>query len=133
LNHKFSIEQLIHRDRNHPSVVMWSIANEPRTSQVNSDQYFGEIARYTKELDPSRPITAAIAVNMNTDQAAKHLDIVSFNRYNAWYQNTGKLDMITSYVLKEARDWYKVSKFIIKAFILLKPIMCINSFMESLY
>lgn len=38
--HKSSLEQLIHRDRNHPSVVMWSIANEPRTSILNADSYF---------------------------------------------------------------------------------------------
>lgn len=107
-NHKYSIEQLIHRDRNHPSVVMWSIANEPRTQQTNADQYFGEVARYTRQLDPSRPITASIAVNMKQDQAAKHLDIVSFNRYNGWYQNTGRLDMITSYVVNEAVGWHEV-------------------------
>jgi beta-glucuronidase len=112
LNHKYSIEQLIHRDRNHPSVVMWSIANEPRTSQINSDQYFGEIAKYTKRLDPTRPITAAIAVDMKMDQAAQHLDIVSFNRYNAWYQNAGKLNMVTGNVLREAREWHAVSELI---------------------
>lgn len=88
---------------------MWSIANEPRTQNVNADQYFAEVARYTRQLDPSRPITASIAVNMNTDQAAKHLDIISFNRYNAWYSNTGKLDMVTSYVVKEAIGWHEVS------------------------
>lgn len=109
-NHKFSIEQLIHRDRNHPSVVMWSIANEPRTQQTNADQYFTEVARYTKQLDPSRPITASIAVNLKQDEAAKHLDIVSFNRYNGWYQNAGRLDMITSYVVNEARGWHEVSR-----------------------
>lgn len=38
--HKFSIEQLIHRDAHHPSVVMWSIANEPRTQQFRADTYF---------------------------------------------------------------------------------------------
>lgn len=101
---------MIHRDRNHPSVVMWSIANEPRTQQVNADQYFAEVARYTKELDPSRPITASIAVNLNQDQAAKHLDIISFNRYNAWYSNTGRLDMVTSYVYNEATAWHEVIK-----------------------
>lgn len=87
---------------------MWSIANEPRTQQTNADTYFGEIARYTKLLDPSRPITASIAVNMNQDQLAKHLDIISFNRYNGWYQNTGRLDMITSYVYNEAAGWHEV-------------------------
>ncbi|CRK95286.1 CLUMA_CG008644, isoform B [Clunio marinus] len=107
LNHKFSLEQLIHRDRNHPSVVMWSIANEPRTQKTNADQYFAEVARYTKLLDPSRPITAAIAVHMNSDELAKYLDIISFNRYNAWYTNTGRLDMVTNNVVNEATGWHE--------------------------
>ena len=59
-NHKSSIEQLIHRDKNHPSAVMWSIANEPRTAQSMADNYFAAVAAYTKSLDPTRPITAAI-------------------------------------------------------------------------
>lgn len=37
--HKFSIEQLIHRDKNHASVVMWSIANEPRTHQFQAGKF----------------------------------------------------------------------------------------------
>lgn len=40
--HKSSIEQLFLRDRNHPSVIMWSIANEPRTNLINADTYFGQ-------------------------------------------------------------------------------------------
>lgn len=103
--HKASIEQLIHRDRNHPSVVMWSIANEPRTGQFAADAYFEAVAKYTRALDPSRPVTAAIAVGVNDDRAAKHLDIVSFNRYNGWYQNAGKLNMITNRVVEEAKAW----------------------------
>lgn len=39
-NHKSALEQLIHRDRNHPSVIMWSIANEPRTAKNQSEPYF---------------------------------------------------------------------------------------------
>lgn len=88
---------------------MWSIANEPRTQQMNADQYFEMVARHTKQLDPSRPITASIAVNLKQDMAAKHLDIISFNRYNGWYQNTGRLDMIISYVVNEAIGWHEVS------------------------
>lgn len=38
--HKASIEQLIHRDKNHACVVMWSIANEPRTQRHQADSYF---------------------------------------------------------------------------------------------
>lgn len=94
--------------KNIRSVVMWSIANEPRTHQINADSYFKEVARYTRELDPTRPVTASIAVSFDQDQAAKHLDIISFNRYNAWYSNTGRLDMVTSYVVKEATSWHEV-------------------------
>jgi beta-glucuronidase len=36
-----SLEQLIHRDRNHPSVILWSVANEPRTQQQGAEEYFG--------------------------------------------------------------------------------------------
>lgn len=89
--HKSSIEQLIHRDKNHACVVMWSIANEPRTHHYNADSYFQwdlllfvfcfsqinlmastclrAVANYTKSLDPNRPITAAIAVSVNEDKA----------------------------------------------------------------
>ncbi|TMW41911.1 hypothetical protein DOY81_013009, partial [Sarcophaga bullata] len=90
--HKSAMEQLIHRDRNHPSVVMWSIANEPRTNQMNAGSYFQYVANYTRELDP-RP--------------AKYLDIISFNRYNGWYSNPGRLDMITKRVIDEATTWNK--------------------------
>lgn len=39
--HKESLNQLVHRDKNHPSVIMWSIANEPRTQRAAADAYFG--------------------------------------------------------------------------------------------
>jgi len=35
------------------------------------------------------------------------LDIISFNRYNAWYSNTGRLDMVTQNVIDEATAWNK--------------------------
>lgn len=79
-NHKSNLEQLIHRDRNHPSVIMWSIANEPRSDIGNAGSYFSEIARYTKQLDPTRPITAAINQLIGNDRAAQYLDIISVNR-----------------------------------------------------
>ncbi|KAH8300075.1 hypothetical protein KR044_009524 [Drosophila immigrans] len=105
--HKSSLEQLIHRDRNHPSVVMWSIANEPRTGQLNADTYFQFVANYTRALDSSRPVTAAIATPWTDDKAGRYLDIISFNRYNAWYSNAGRMDMVTKRVIDEATAWNK--------------------------
>uniref|UniRef100_A0A1I8P6B0 Beta-glucuronidase n=1 Tax=Stomoxys calcitrans TaxID=35570 RepID=A0A1I8P6B0_STOCA len=106
-NHKSALEQLIHRDRNHPSVVMWSIANEPRSSKNQSEQYFREIVRYVKTLDTTRPLTAAINVEMDKDKLAQFLDVISFNRYNAWYHNAGHLDTIALGVKIEATNWNK--------------------------
>lgn len=63
------------------------------------------MANFTKSLDPNRPITAAIAVPMNDDKAAQFLDIISFNRYNGWYSNPGRVDMITQRVVDEAVGW----------------------------
>lgn len=39
--HRRSLEELIVRDRNHASVVMWSISNEARSTHNGSDAYFG--------------------------------------------------------------------------------------------
>lgn len=36
---------------------------------------------------------------------AKFLDIISFNRYNGWYKNPGKINMITQQVVDEAIAW----------------------------
>ena len=33
------------------------------------------------------------------------MDIISFNRYNGWYSNPGKLSMITNRVVEEASAW----------------------------
>lgn len=34
------------------------------------------------------------------------MDILMFNRYNAWYSNTGRLDMVTKRVIDEATAWH---------------------------
>ncbi|XP_074093810.1 beta-glucuronidase isoform X2 [Cotesia typhae] len=105
--HKTSIAELIRRDKNRPSVIAWSVANEPRTQLPDADEYFREIVRHTKAIDPTRPITAALARGVGEDKVGQYLDIISFNRYNSWYHNTGKLDMITDNVINEAEAWNK--------------------------
>lgn len=38
--HTTSLAELIKRDKNRPSVIMWSIANEPRSDHKEADSYF---------------------------------------------------------------------------------------------
>ncbi|XP_011312039.1 beta-glucuronidase [Fopius arisanus] len=105
--HKTSISELIRRDKNRPSVLMWSISNEPRTSLPGADTYFKQVALHTKTTDPTRPITIALSTSYTQDRAAQYLDIISFNRYNSWYANPGRLDMIVDRVVSEAQSWHK--------------------------
>ncbi|XP_003706264.2 beta-glucuronidase isoform X1 [Megachile rotundata] len=105
--HKDSLSELIRRDKNRPSVIMWSIANEPRTQLPEAGEYFKQVAHHTKALDPTRPVTIAMARAVQEDKAGEYLDVISFNRYNAWYNNPGRLDTITNRVIGEAEAWHK--------------------------
>ena len=48
--------ELIARDKNHPCVVLWSIANEPESVTAASRAYFEPLAAEARRLDPSRPV-----------------------------------------------------------------------------
>jgi beta-galactosidase len=55
------IDALVLRDRNHPSVVMWSIGNEiPERGVEAGAQTAKTLADYVRKLDSSRPITSAV-------------------------------------------------------------------------
>lgn len=45
--HKKLLEELYIRDKNHPSVVMWSIANEPSSDMPESFPYFTYFFKFT--------------------------------------------------------------------------------------
>lgn len=81
INHQNVMKELINRDKNRPSVIAWSIANEPRSHEEQSGVYFQQVAQFSRDLDPQhRPITAALNVDFNVDHAAPALDLVGINR-----------------------------------------------------
>ncbi|KAK9877172.1 hypothetical protein WA026_016920 [Henosepilachna vigintioctopunctata] len=106
INHKKSLTELIKRDKNRPSVIMWSAANEPRTQYPAAKSYFEEVIKHIKTLDTSRPTTIVEAQRYTATDASFFVDIVSFNRYNGWYSNAGNLDEIASSVIEEATNWH---------------------------
>ncbi|ULT58273.1 DUF4982 domain-containing protein [Neobacillus drentensis] len=59
---KRDVEATILRDRNHPSVIMWSIGNEIGERDGNSDgvQIAEELCAYVKQLDPTRAVTNGV-------------------------------------------------------------------------
>ncbi|TDG51028.1 hypothetical protein AWZ03_002683 [Drosophila navojoa] len=104
-NHMTYLEQLIHRDRNHASVIAWSIANEPRTQKPAAKEYFGKLANYTRSIAQGRPLTAASNAEPTKCMMSAYLDIIGFNRYNSWYHNSGRTDMIINPMFEEALSW----------------------------
>lgn len=54
--HRLEIERLIARDKNRPSAVIWSIANEPDSSGRGAREYFEPLAQLARDCDPTRPI-----------------------------------------------------------------------------
>lgn len=58
--HKRDLEDLVLRDRNHPSVFMWSIGNEiQEQSKPAGDSIAKELSTIVKNLDKTRPVTSA--------------------------------------------------------------------------
>lgn len=92
--HKKVIADMISRDKNHPSIVMWSLANEPDTEDKNAHGYFAPLYDYAHECDPqNRPVTV-VCCNNNyiKDKVAPAMDVICVNRYYGWYIFGGDLD-----------------------------------------
>lgn len=56
------IEAMVTRDRNHPSIIIWSIGNEvlERDGRGGGFEISRLLAEHIRSLDPTRPVTAAI-------------------------------------------------------------------------
>jgi beta-galactosidase len=89
--HKKDLEDLIKRDRNHPSVMMWSIGNEIR-EQFDSTgiAITRELAQIVKSLDTTRPVTSALTENViekNFIYQSGALDLLGFNYKHEDYKD----------------------------------------------
>lgn len=75
-------------NQNHPSVAIWSIANE-LSPFVNGDQaaYIRSAVATAKRLDPTRPVGLAVAERPDAPCQSGYgpLDVVGINDYFGWY------------------------------------------------
>lgn len=109
-HHQDVIRELIQRDKNHPCVVMWNIANEPASEEKGAYEYFKPLIDLTRELDPQkRPVTIVTQMESSPekDQIAELLDILTFNRYYGWYVDGGDLDTAKEKLRAEFNGWLK--------------------------
>jgi len=103
------LEEMIRRDKNHPSVIIWSVANEPSykgmgganydgKEQKGDDrenqqaiQFLGGLVKQAKEMDPTR-LSTFVGVSGGPASWLSVCDIVCINRYYGWYTNAGDME-----------------------------------------
>jgi beta-galactosidase len=83
------------RDRNHPSIFIWSVGNEmtPHMYMREGTLLYRSMQDFVHELDPTRPVTAALHPVRNSKgerdaplaEIANYMDVISMNYQTRWY------------------------------------------------
>ncbi|MBF6626438.1 beta-glucuronidase [Tuanshanicoccus lijuaniae] len=106
--HELVIDELIQRDKNHPSVVMWVVANEPAGHEKGARAYFEPLIQRMRDRDPQkRPVTLVNIMHAtpDKDEVMDLVDVISLNRYYGWYVSHGELDAAEKGLRKELETW----------------------------
>jgi len=88
--HKKDLQDLILRDRNHPSVMIWSIGNEiPEQSDSTGTVIAKELAGYVREIDTTRPVTSACdrPNQQNFIIRSGALDLIGYNYHQKDFES----------------------------------------------
>ncbi|MDA3930205.1 MAG: beta galactosidase jelly roll domain-containing protein, partial [Prolixibacteraceae bacterium] len=97
-NAKNQVTEMVTRDKNRASVIIWSMANETPVS-ADRTEFLRKQIETTRSLDKVRLVSAAMErhtrkgtqyVQEISDPLQEYVDIISFNQYIGWYD--GKPD-----------------------------------------
>jgi len=82
------LTELILRDRNRASVIIWSVGNENADTKPRLD-FMSRLAKKAKSLDDSRFVSAACLIKHEKlkieDRLEEFLDVIGVNEYFGWY------------------------------------------------
>lgn len=106
-HHLQVIREMVARDKNHPCVVMWSVANEASTYEEGAYPYFKRVAEEVRKLDPERPVTLVQSGFPKDCRVAQFFDVVCVNRYYSWYSDPGHLELVEFQLENELRGWHE--------------------------
>ena len=110
--HAQAIRELIARDKNHPSVVLWSIANEPESDTEEAEKYFEPLFDVARKADPTRPVgfVNVMLAPHGKCRVSQFGDVLMLNRYYGWYVDTGDLPAAELAWEKELEGWASEGK-----------------------
>ncbi|MDO9628275.1 MAG: beta-glucuronidase, partial [Acholeplasmataceae bacterium] len=111
--HMDQLTELVHRDKNHPSVIMYSLANEANTHEEGAYPYFKDIFAHMRTLT-KLPLMIVEWVDADKNKVAFLADVIGLNRYFSWYSEFGELDVIKDRIQNDFESYYQKFK---------KPIM----------
>jgi beta-glucuronidase len=81
--------ELIARDRNRASVILWGVGNENADTDARF-AFMSRLARAAREADSTRLVAAACLINRENfrieDRLIADLDVVGLNEYFGWYE-----------------------------------------------
>ena len=81
--------ELVRRDRNRASVILWGVGNENEDSDARL-AFMSDLAHSVKGLDSTRLVGAACLINREKfcieDRLTAHIDVIGINEYFGWYE-----------------------------------------------
>ncbi|TKB96914.1 glycoside hydrolase family 2 protein [Pedobacter cryophilus] len=89
-NAQSQLGDLITRDKNRASVIIWSVGNETPLSDPRH-KFMGNLVDHARSLDNTRLVAAALELHRDgnrvivDDVLGEKLDLASFNEYAGWY------------------------------------------------
>ncbi len=76
-----ALETMVRRDRSHPCVFAWSMANESATHTEIGGAVMRNLMKRCRELDPTRPVSFVVAHDVRPHAAAAEADLICVNIY----------------------------------------------------
>ena len=104
--HKELVRALVARDKNHPSVIMLSVANEAATHEERAREYFADVID-TARKTTSLPITIIEFSTADVSLVGDLVDVIGINRYYGWYYEHGDMSVIKDQMITEIGKWRK--------------------------
>ena len=105
-----ALERMIQRDKNHPSVIIWSMCNESETATDVGINVMRKLIRRTRELDPSRLVTFVISPqDAKPHRAFEDADLVAVNMYYGTLQPplANHINQLEDLVTKPSEEYIK--------------------------